>query len=316
MNHLELCANLLGKGSYERSDAPFATLEIVGPDAGGFLQGLCSQDVLGLAEGRVAPAAFLNAKGRVQFTCLVCRRGESVWLETPVAQVEALQELLERYHFSEKLTIHRRELGPCTERVEVAADELLTGECSWREDGQLGTVCVTRRGIRMWRTYGEVADGEAAAQSPMTTAQAETARMLAGFVLVGVETEASTLVIEAGLADHCSLRKGCYTGQEIVARIYSYGHVNRQLCVLRLEPGDAIKEPVALHELEDDIPIGRVMYAIELQEPKMRLGVGYLPSEFQELQTQAREDWQKLSLAGETEVRVLFVAPLADPEAK
>ena len=86
--------------------------------------------------------------------------------------------------------------------------------------------------------------------------------MLAGLVRIGVETEASTLALEADLDDHCSTTKGCYTGQEIVARIHTYGHVNRKLCLLQLDGDGAIEQPVPLHELEDDLPVGRVMHAV------------------------------------------------------
>ncbi len=49
---------------------------------------------------------------------------------------------------------------------------------------------------------------------------------------MGVDADGDTLALEAGLDDCVSLDKGCYTGQEIVARIHTYGHVNRKLCLL------------------------------------------------------------------------------------
>ena len=102
---------------------------------------------------------------------------------------------------------------------------------------------------------------------------------------VGLETEASTLALEADLDDHCSTRKGCYTGQEIVARIHTYGHVNRKLCLLQMGDGAAVDAPVTLLEPEDELPVGRVMHAVSPPGHDLRVGLGYLPKDFQELGT-------------------------------
>lgn len=295
MHHLELRTTLLGKGSYGRAAAPYKLLEVVGPEALEFLQRLCTQDLVGLAEGPVVPAGFLDAKGKLQFTVLVFRRGESFWLETHAELWERLYELLERYHFTEKLAIHRREFGAAYEAVCAADGAALTGACEWPTEGAGPVVKVTRRGVCFTRTHGgspELGDAE------LTDELAEAARMLAGLVRVGVETEASTLALEADLDDHCSTSKGCYTGQEIVARIHTYGHVNRKLCLLRLPAGDAIAAPVALHEVEDDLPVGRVMHAVAVAGQDMRLGLGYLPQDFQAIGT-------GLTLAGDGDVEVI-----------
>ena len=173
---------------------------------------------------------------------------------------------------------------------------LVRGQCQWPDDHDAGPVlCVTRRGVCFTRTHG---GSHASAAAELSSELAEAARMLAGLVQVGVETEASTLALEADLDDHCSTTKGCYTGQEIVARIHTYGHVNRKLCLLRLPMGEAINEPVVLHELEDDLAVGRVMHAVPLAQHDMRLGLGYLPPDFQAIGT-------RLTLAGQGDVEVI-----------
>jgi len=361
MNQPQSFVTLLGTGQYARDSAPYKLLEVAGPDAGEFLHRLCSQDVRGLKEGDLVPAAFLDAKGKLQATVLVFRYGESFWLEIQAEQAERLQALLERYHFTEKLAIHGRDLGPVAEHIDGHGSANFVGRSRWREQAQAVVVHVERRGAAFTRCHGgalteadvekarggglEASDvvvsvvaasvvaasvaaasvvaasgatgagvavaGAAApgglaavAAQPMPEEIAEAARMLAGFVRIGIETEASTLALEADLDDHCSTSKGCYTGQEIVARIHTYGHVNRKLCLLRLPSGDPIDAPVALHETEDDIPVGRVMHAIPLVKNDMRLGLGYLPKDFQAIGT-------KLTLAGNGEVEVIGFA--ADP---
>jgi folate-binding protein YgfZ len=132
------------------------------------------------------------------------------------------------------------------------------------------------------RSYGDTTRVSA---TPLADDLAEALRMAAGLVRVGVETEASTLALEAGLDDHCSTRKGCYTGQEIVARIHTYGHVNRKLGLLQLGGGDAIEAPATLLEPEDELPVGRVMHAVPVAGHDLRVGLGYLPKDFQALGT-------------------------------
>jgi len=296
MNHQDLLATLLAKGPYGRDAAPYSLLEVAGPDAAEFLHRLCSGDVQELAEGVVVPATFLDAKGKLQATVLVMRQGETFWLETHDEQIDGLTTMLERYHFSEQLAIKKLDLGPCAELV-AGGDEGVAAGMVHADDAGLNGIelRIVRRGVSFTRTHG-VANKPAG--MAMSAELAEALRMVAGFVRVGVETEASTLALEADLGDHCSTTKGCYTGQEIVARIHTYGQVNRKLCLLQLPMGDAITEPVALHEVEDDIPVGRVMHAVPVADAGMRIGLGYLPKDFQAGGT-------KLTLAGESEVQVV-----------
>jgi folate-binding protein YgfZ len=153
--------------------------------------------------------------------------------------------------------------------------------------------------VRFTRRHGGAV---AAGLAPASAELAECARLLAGFVRVGVETEATTLALEADLDDHVSTTKGCYTGQEIVARIHTYGHTNRKACLLWLGAGAPI---TAAQELQDDdeIAVGRVLHAVPVPGHAARLGLGYLPKDFQGLGT-------KLRLAGGGGVEVIGYEPL------
>ena len=279
MTDHRLPPKLLANGPYARADAPFSLLEVRGPDARAFLQRLCTQDVAGLQAGQLAPVAFLDAKGKLLWTALAWCQGDAVRLETPSEQVDGLLALLERYHFTEKLELARLDRGACHELV-AASDEAMAEVVD--DDGGL-QLRYTRRGVLFERRYGGAAPTGCAA---LPADLAEAARMAAGVVRVGVDTEASTLALEAGLDDHCSTRKGCYTGQEIVARIHTYGHVNRKLCLLQLEGGGAIEAPVTLLELEDELPVGRVMHAVAPPGHDLRVGLGYLPEDFQAVGTE------------------------------
>ncbi len=274
MTDHRLPPKLLANGPYARADAPFSLLEVRGPDARAFLQRLCTQDVASLQAEQLAPVAFLDAKGKLLWTALAWCEGDAVRLETPSEQVDGLLALLERYHFTEKLELARLDRGMCHELV-AASDAAIAEVVD--DDGGL-QLRYARRGVLFERRYGGAAPSECAA---LPSDLAEAARMVAGVVRVGVDTEASTLALEAGLDDHCSTRKGCYTGQEIVARIHTYGHVNRKLCLLELDAGADVDEPQTLVELEDELPVGRVMSAVAVEGLGLRVGLGYLPEDFQ-----------------------------------
>jgi len=291
MNLDPLTAELLANGPFARDDAPYRLIEVSGAQAGEFLQRLCTQDVVGLAEGVVAPAAFLDAKGKLVATCLVFRLGGAFWLETHAEQVEKLAALLERYHFTEKLTIARGTAVPCGEMV-FAGSNVPGQERTAARHGDRIDVSFERRGVQFMRLHGgpwmrllESGAMEPMPARPLTPDLAECVRMAAGLVRVGLETEPTTLALEADLDDHCSTTKGCYTGQEIVARIHTYGHVNRKLCLLHLPPGPEITTPMPLHEPEDEIAVGRVMHAVPVPGKPLRVGLGYLPKDFQALGT-------------------------------
>ena len=313
MNRSDLLRSLVGTdrvAPFGRTEAPFRLLQVKGPDAVDFLQRLCTQDVLGLAPGVVRPAAFLDAKGKLLVTCLVFRLDDVLWLEVMAEQADKLASLLERYHFTEKLSIVLAPAAPCHETVWYAGS---SGDNTVElHDGQPVMLTLVRRGVLFQRSHGAtiaatiIGDdgGERPVKPrPLSTERAECLRMLAGLVRVGVETEPATLALEADLDDHISTTKGCYTGQEIVARINTYGHTNRKLCLLLLAPGAPITAPLPLHELEDQLAVGRVMHAVPIPEHAERLGVGYLPKDFQAIGT-------KLVLADKAAVEVIGYEPL------
>lgn len=265
-------AELLAMGPFARDAAPYALVRLAGPDAASYLQRLCSQDVLALAVGDWLPAAFLDGKGKVIVTCHVGCDEAGLLIELQAAQQPVVLELLERYHFSEQLQFAAMPTDNCREVVQAAgaaAPASVTGAIE---------IACERRGVRFVRAHGAPVGAD---QAPLDSDLAECLRMAAGYVRVGVDTEPTTLALEADLEDHCSPTKGCYTGQEIVARIHTYGHTNRKLCFLQLAAGARIDAPAQLLEPEDQLAVGRVMHALAVPGRELRFGLGYLPRDFQ-----------------------------------
>jgi folate-binding protein YgfZ len=286
---------LLADGPCVRDAAPYGLVRVTGRDAGDFLQRLCSQDVLALVSGQLAPAAFLDGRGKLAVTCLAARLGPDFVLETQLHQQPRLLELLDRFHFTEQLEFAAVPQA-CRERIGAAAGD---GRAAAAQQGPVTALSWARRCVQFERWYAQDPSAlPADAGRDLGPDLAECLRMGAGIVMVGVETEPSTLALEADLDDHCSLTKGCYTGQEIIARIHTYGHTNRALCLLQLAPGAPIAAPQTLHEPDDGVAVGRVMHAVAVPGRESRRGLGYLPKDFQPVGT-------KLALADGSAVEVV-----------
>lgn len=204
-----------------------ALVWVEGADAAGFLQGLLSNDVAGLATGASCPALLLDAKGHLQVDPLVYRDGDDAFtLVVEPALADVLAERLERYHFSEAL----ERIGPePTERVTLA--------------GPAGDLAAAADLVLVGRVPGthELVTADAGATVaalgvPEVAAEAlEVVRIEAGVPRVGVDTGPTSLVQEAGLERTAvSFAKGCYLGQETVARTAYRGRVNRRLRGLAL----------------------------------------------------------------------------------
>ncbi len=201
-----------------------AVIWVEGPDAAGFLQGLLTNDVAALGEGDACAALLLDAKGHVLLELRVHRDGADAFtLLADAGAATLLAELLERYHFSEDLEI----LGPEPVAVVTLAGTAPAGTGGVVVPGPLpGTVDVVTDD-----PGGAIAAAGAAEAPPESL---EMARVAAGVPRVGVDTGPATLVQEVGLETAVSFSKGCYLGQETVARLQFRGHANRRLRGLAL----------------------------------------------------------------------------------
>lgn len=275
--------------------APRILAWVRGPDSVDFLQRLSTQDVAGMGPGTVAPAAFLTPKGKLVATAWLLRGEERVGIEVPSAAADELLAMLDQYHFRERLELERpsgfaARLGYGRKALQAAG--LAPGQ--WQQDQDGGVrIASLRNGVLSARWHGHEAWlastlGTGSAGAPPTRNPSDLAskpapdlewlRIVSGDVASGIDYEAATLVLEAGLDDHVSLTKGCYVGQEIVARIHTYGHVNRRLCRLFAERSGTLQPGATLLEQEEAEPVGRVTSVAKLPRGG-ELALGYVARE-------------------------------------
>ena len=187
---------------------PRDVLRAAGPDAVSFLQGQVSQDVEGLAVGASAWSFVLQPQGKVDALVRVTRvADDEVMLDTDAGYGEAVLARLNRF------------------KLRVKADIDPVGWRCLAVRGVMPTVEVV--GVAAFGMGGDVlgADVDVPDGVPLCDVAAyEALRIEHGWPAMGAELTDRTIPAEAGIVDRTvSFTKGCYTGQELVARIDSRG---------------------------------------------------------------------------------------------
>jgi folate-binding protein YgfZ len=226
-------------------------LRITGTEAAEYLQGQVTNDVEGLEPGTGCYAALLTHKGKIAADMRVLRGQDFVWLdlEPPALPVMARNAGM----FGIGRDVNARDvtadyallslIGPAArDALDVAPPD---AEHAWVE-GEHGLYVATDLGVDVICPAAD-ADGVRAALGiePVAEEAAECLRIEAGRPRLGFELNSEVIPQEAGLNERAvSFTKGCYVGQETVARLHYKGKPNRHLRGLRLsqpaEKGDEV----------------------------------------------------------------------------
>jgi folate-binding protein YgfZ len=192
-----------------------------GPEAGTYLQGQLSQDVLAIHEGSSAWSWLLSPQGKVEALVRVTRRSDDDWLiDTDGGVGETVLTRLNKFKLRSKV-----EFGVLPWRV-----LRLVGASSGAGDVAVPFAWGPMSGVDVFGAEVVAPDGV----ELMSPEDYEAQRILAGFPKMGAELSDKTIPAEVGSIDATvSFTKGCYTGQELVARIDSRGsNVPRNLRAL------------------------------------------------------------------------------------
>jgi len=228
---------------------PADRLELTGADRERFLNGQVTCDVRGLVSGRGVFGFFTDARGRVLAEVVVRALEDRFLLELSEASGEAIAAHMERYVIADRVVVHRLApvgrlhfMGPRSgERLSrflglalpaeawahaettvegrtarLSADPAAAGH-SLAVDGEVAAELFAR-----WAS-GEAPEGVV----PVRRSVAEAWRIERGLLVYGVDYGGDHFPQESGREEGVSYTKGCYLGQEVVARIHYRGGVNR-----------------------------------------------------------------------------------------
>jgi folate-binding protein YgfZ len=253
-----------GCGLVDRSER--GKLALTGKDAVEFLNGQVTNELLDLGGGEGRYAAFLTHKGMMCGDLRVLAAGEpgeppsELLLDTERVALQALFDMIRRFSVGYEVQLHKRTLesslfsliGPLSASVAAQAAGIELDALPTSEHAHLAAH-IANRPARLIKTEEGLdvlcaaAEREEALQALMASGAqtvseqaAEVLRVERGRPRYGLDIDERTIPQEAGLNERAvSFTKGCYVGQETVARLYYKGKPNRHLRGLRFT------EPVA-----------------------------------------------------------------------
>jgi folate-binding protein YgfZ len=239
-----------GEGAVDLSHRD--VLRVSGPDRLSWLHSLLSQHVETLTAGESREALVLSPHGHVEHHLHLVETGDEVLAHVEPGTAEALRAFLDSMRFML--------------RVEVAqVDDLAV---VWTPgDAPAGEVAATATGFGRYALVPRGAVADAIGASPAGVLAHEALRVAALRPRLGLDTDHRTLPHEVGwLVTAVHLDKGCYRGQETVARVHNLGRPPRRLVLLHLDGSDSelpvVGSPVRLGDRE----VGRLGTAVRHYE--------------------------------------------------
>jgi folate-binding protein YgfZ len=238
-----------GRGAVDLSH--FGVVTVTGPDRLTWLHSLLSQHVEHLAVGVGTEALLLSPHGHVEHHLRMVDDGATTWLITEPGEAPSLGEFLDRMRFMLRVEVADVSAAyavlwlPSAERAREMAHTIG------------GAVLVpTRRGAFVVLPQAELGAAVLAIGEPAGTWAFEALRVAAHEPRAQCETDHRTIPHEVGwIGPAVHLQKGCYRGQETVARVHNLGRPPRRLVLLHLD-GSTNHLPVHGDEIQLD---GRVV---------------------------------------------------------
>lgn len=229
-----------GAGFYKQKRG---LIEVSGKETVQFLNGMITNDIAKLADGAQMSAAFPNVQGRLLAFVRVLRTGDKFLFETEDATHEKVFQNLFRFTFAGDFFVE-----DLSENYEYFEVQNLNGKAQSSEaivfESKLGKDFFVPKNSED-EFLNELKNQNAV---EISDALYEVLRIENGIPKYGVDMDETTVVLETGLNEAVSFKKGCYIGQEIIARIHFRGHVAKKLTGLvfenenaKINPGDEIK---------------------------------------------------------------------------
>ena len=300
-------------------------VELTGGDRLAFLNNFCTNDVGTLGNGSGCETFLTNVKGRVLAHGFLFVEADSVWLETVPDQAAAIITHLDRYLIREDVQLHDQSaeqaqlLVACRTPCRIGDFELPTEGQRFEHftaDFQGAALRVRRvplgtgSGLLLSVERPAVADlWSSLCQAdcrPAGELALQALRISAGFPVYGVDITDDNLAQEVGRTQQCiSFSKGCYLGQEPIARIDAMGHINRALRGFRLQKGPVPPAGSLILSETNAAAVGCVTSSSELSVDGPPVALGYVKT------AASTPGHQVVVQSGEFEIDAEVVEPAA-----
>jgi tRNA-modifying protein YgfZ len=265
--------NLIKGGKVGYKKLPRGLFSVHGKEAVQFLNGLITNDVKALEDGATMLAAFPNAQGRLLAVVRVKRIGDKFLIETEAATREKVFNNIFRFTYAGDFFVEDLSKNFQFFSIQNSKLKIKNEDCIYF-------------GNDVFVPIGSSPDFSGAVE--ISDYLYEVLRIENGVPLYGIDMDETTVVSETGLPEIISYKKGCYIGQEIIARIYFRGHIAKQLQGLILDDSnvksnDEIKSLDGKNagkitsvcyspKLEKHIALGFVRYDFLTENTELKIG--------------------------------------------
>lgn len=259
-------------------EMPRGLIAVSGKEAVPFLDGMITNDMKTLEDGQQMLAAFSNAQGRLLGVVRVLRQGDRFLIETEDATREKVYSNLFRFTFAGDFFVE--DLSQTHRYFEVFGTPMeppaLPASVTFRSH------LVSGHFVPSDAAESLTADLKSNGAVEISPDLHETLRIESGIPKFGVDMDETTIVPELGLDGLISYNKGCYIGQEIIARIHFRGHVAKRLTGILSEPGAAATGLLAGSELTtpEGKNAGRITSAAYSPKLDQTIALGFVRYEF------------------------------------
>ena len=281
-------------------------VEVRGADRVTFLHNLLTQDIKTLGTGSCREAALVTPSAKLLADMVVLAGADAHWLLLPRSRIETVLKTLERYLITEDVALQDRSpehrivalQGPASRDVldmlRMSRGQTHRGASHQRIHdalvlthsitGSPGFLLVTPAERAAWLWEHVLQLGRAQGVRPVGWETWNVLRLEAGIPWYGVDMDESNLLPETGLeARAVSHTKGCYVGQEVIARLVTRGSVSRKLMGLVCEGNDApgAKDPI----IKDTERVGEITSACFSPMLNRPIAMGYVKRPYYEAGT-------------------------------
>jgi folate-binding protein YgfZ len=265
-------------------------LAVTGEDRVSFLHGMVTQDVKGIHAHGVAYTALITAKGAMVSDARIWQREGELLLETEGGLAGPVKEFLEKHLISEEAEVHLRPELAVLALVGPQARAFLEAHLGASVDAPAGPfaqvgealiapshlagrpgydLLVPRAQASTWR-----AALEAKGAVPLDASTYEQVRVEAGVPRFGQDMTETTIPLEANLDRALHYNKGCYIGQEVIARATFRGQMSRKLTGLVLGAGELPASGTELHR--EGKKVGWITSAVRSERLGQAIALAYV----------------------------------------
>ncbi len=230
-------------------------LRMTGKERLPFLNGLLTNEVLKLNEGTGVRSALLNTKARVLADLYLYAREDDLLIDTGDVPAASVRGILDRFIITEDVQIkditsefvHLTMQGPQAAEIAKELFGLALADMKPLQHKMIGPTMIVVRDRTGQSGYDMIIpndEAEAVWQgfllkgvTPVGQDALEILRLEAGYPRYGIDVDENIIILEAGYKDAISFTKGCYLGQEVVARATHIGRVNKNLVQFQTDSG-------------------------------------------------------------------------------